>query len=52
MKRLITVLTILIGTSSFAQDTMEKTIGEFHELKFYDIIEFKIVKSNDNRVVI
>jgi hypothetical protein len=52
MKRLITVLTILIATSSFAQDPMEKTIGEFHELKVYDLIEVKMVKSNDNRVVI
>jgi hypothetical protein len=52
MKRIITILTILISTFTIAQNFIEKTIGEFTELKVYDLIEVKMVKSDENKVVI
>jgi hypothetical protein len=52
MKRIVTVFTILIASFAIAQNDIEKTIGEFTELKVYDLIHVKMVKSNENKVVI
>lgn len=52
MKRIFTILTIFITSIAIAQNSIEKTIGEFTELKVYDLIELKLVKSNENKVVI
>jgi len=38
--------------TSFAQKPVEKTIGEFTELKVYDLIEVEMIKSNENKVII
>jgi len=35
-----------------AQNSIEKAIGEFTELKVYDLIEVKMIKSDENRLVI
>lgn len=52
MKRIITILTILISAISISQNSIEKTIGEFSELKVYDLIEVKMIKSDENKLVI
>jgi len=53
MKRVFTILTILVATVAISQNTdIEKTIGEFTELKVYDLIEVALVKSDENKVVI
>ena len=52
MKSTLTILTILISALTIAQNSIEKTIGEFSELKVYDLIEVKMVKSEENKLVI
>lgn len=52
MKPFLTLLTVLMSLSLSAQNTIEKTIGEFTELKVYDLIQVELVKSNQNKVVI
>ncbi len=52
MKYVFTVLTILIASVAIAQNTIEKTIGEFTQLKVYDLIEVNLVKSKENKVEI
>lgn len=52
MKKTIVLLTMLFGISLFAQNKIDKEIGEFTELKVYDLIEVEMVKSNTNRVII
>ena len=52
MKRTLTVLIILITSVTIAQNTIEKTIGEFTQLKVYDLIKVNLVKSKENKVVI
>lgn len=52
MKRLIIALAILISTHIFAQNPLEKSIGEFTELKVYDLIEVELIKSEENKIVI
>ena len=52
MKHLFTALTILITSTAIAQNSLEKTIGEFTELKVFDLIEVRLVISDENKIVI
>ena len=52
MKRIIVIFTILISTLAIAQKPIEKTIGEFRELKVYDLIEVELIKADKDKVVI
>lgn len=52
MKNILATLTLLITTMVFSQSEITKTIGEFSELKVYDLIEVELIKSNKNEVVI
>ena len=52
MKTLVKVLVLFITTTIIAQKPIEKSIGEFNELKVYDLIEVKLIKSNENKVII
>ncbi len=52
MKKLIILLTIVFTSVSIAQNTIEKDIEEFTELKVFDLIEVEMVKSNKNKVII
>lgn len=52
MKTLVKLFVFVISTTLFAQEPIEKSIGEFTELKVYDLIEVELVKSKENKVVI
>ena len=52
MKTLVKVFVLLITTVIFAQNPIEKNVGDFSELKIYDLIEVELVKSNENKVTI
>ena len=52
MKRLIILLVLVYAVSLTAQNSIEKTIGEFTELKVFDRIEVEMIKSNENKVTI
>jgi hypothetical protein len=52
MKRFATNLIFLISFITVAQNSIEKTVGEFKELKVYDLIEVELIQSSDNKVVI
>lgn len=52
MKKVAFILLIAFGYSLQAQDTVEKQIGEFSTVKVYDLINLKMIKSNENKVVI
>lgn len=52
MKTIVKVFVLFITTVVFAQKPIEKTIGEFTELKVYDLIEVELIKSDQNKVVI
>jgi hypothetical protein len=52
MKYIILLAVILISEATIAQKSIEKSIGEFNELKVYDLIEVELVKSNENKVII
>ena len=52
MKHIFTALKILIASTAIAQNQIEKTIGEFTQLKVYDLIEVKLVISDENKIII
>ena len=52
MKRGTLVIALVIGFVINAQETLEKTIGEFTTVKVYDLINLNMIKSDENKVVI
>ncbi|WP_255572893.1 head GIN domain-containing protein [Hanstruepera marina] len=52
MKNSLIVIFLMISTVSFSQDIVEKQIGEFKELKVYDLIQVKLVQSSENKIEI
>ena len=46
------VLVFVLGLTANAQDTIEKTTGEFSTVKVYDLINLKMIKSDENKVII
>jgi len=52
MKQILIALIFSFTTFIFAQDPIEKSIGDFKELKVYDLIEVELIKSDMNKVVI
>ena len=52
MKKIITLFIALISISMFSQKTITKEVGDFSELKVYDLIEINLIQSSENKVVI
>lgn len=53
MKNIILTLAVLfITVSIFAQNPLEKKVGNFNEVKVFDLIKISLVKSNENKVII
>ncbi|MCL5127210.1 MULTISPECIES: head GIN domain-containing protein [unclassified Algibacter] len=52
MKTIVKILVLCITTSLFANNGIDKEIGEFTTLKVYDLIEVELVKDNVNKVEI
>jgi hypothetical protein len=52
MKSFITIIVFFISLTLSSQNPIEKNVGDFNELKVYDLIEVKLVKSDVNKVII
>lgn len=52
MKTLVKIFVLCLTTTLFAQNSIEKTIGEFTELKVFDLIPVELIKSTENKVII
>lgn len=52
MKRFTSILVFLFTISAIAQNPIEKTIGEFSELKVYDLIEVQLIKSDVDKIIV
>lgn len=52
MKKILTLCLILVSTTVFSQRTISKDVGDFNELKVYDLIEVNLIQSSENKVVI
>jgi hypothetical protein len=52
MKSILSGIFLFVFLLMHSQNPIEKTIGEFTELKVYDLIEVELIKSNENKVII
>ncbi|WP_111683225.1 head GIN domain-containing protein [Winogradskyella tangerina] len=52
MKNILILLVIAVSFNINAQQTIEKSIGEFKTVKVYDLINLKMKKSDENKVTI
>ena len=52
MKKILVTIVFLITTITFSQSEITKEVGEFSELKVYDLIEVELIKSNKNEAII
>lgn len=52
MKYIPTLCLVLFTLTAFSQRTIIKEVGDFHELKVYDLIAVTLIQSNENKVVI
>jgi hypothetical protein len=52
MKKILFLVGILFATTAFAQKPIEKTVGDFNEVKVFDKIQVTLIKSDVNKVSI
>ncbi|WP_452221632.1 head GIN domain-containing protein [Lacinutrix salivirga] len=52
MKTLITTLVLFLTITLTAQHPLEKNVGNFNEVKVFDLIKISLVKSDVNKVII
>lgn len=52
MKRLLILCMALLATNAFAQRIVDKEVGDFNEIKVFDLIEVNLIKSDENRILI
>ena len=52
MKNTLLILSFFITTIALAQNPLEKAVGDFNEVKVYDLIEVNLIQSKENKVVI
>lgn len=52
MKNALLVLSFFITTFVLAQNPLEKSVGDFNQVKVYDLIEVNLIQSKENKVVI
>jgi len=52
MKSFLTLAMIVMVSGAFGQRILDKEVGDFREIKVYDLIEVNLIKSNENRILI
>lgn len=52
MKKILILATLLLSIHAISQSDIEKNIGDFNEIKVYDLINVALVPSDENRAVI
>jgi hypothetical protein len=52
MRTLLCGLFLVTGLTLSAQGTIDREVGEFHEIKVFDLIEVNLIHSEENRILI
>lgn len=52
MKKILTLCLFLVAAAGFSQRIIDKEVGDFHEIKVFDLIEVNLIKSDENRIFI
>ena len=52
MKKALCILFLLLNSFLFSQTPITRTLGEFKEIKVYDLINVDLIKSTENKITI
>lgn len=52
MKRVLILMSLFLSVNAIAQENIEMNIGDFNEIKVYDLINVELVKSDENKAII
>ena len=52
MKPLVSIILLFFGFTLSSQNPLNKNVGDFNEVKVYDLIEVNLIKSDESKVVI
>lgn len=52
MRTLVLALMLSAGSAALAQRTIDREVGDFHEIKVFDLIEVNLIQSDENRILI
>lgn len=52
MKTVTTFLLLVCSVTLFSQQTISKNVGDFNELKVFDLMEVNLIQSNETKVVV
>lgn len=52
MKIVVVLVSLFLSTTVFSQENIEMNLGDFNELKVYDLINVILVKSDENKATI
>lgn len=52
MRHISTLILVFITTTAFSQRTIDKQVGDFNEIKVFDLIEVNLIQSDENRILI
>ncbi|MBS9462292.1 DUF2807 domain-containing protein [Flagellimonas sp. 389] len=52
MKKIFTLCVLFISANIFSQRMIDTEVGDFNEIKVFDLIEVNLIQSDDNRIVI
>ncbi|MBO3096775.1 head GIN domain-containing protein [Gelidibacter pelagius] len=52
MKILLMMVSLFLSMNAIGQQKIEKNLGDFHEIKVYDMINVELVKSDENKAII
>lgn len=52
MKNILVIGFLCLSLVGFSQRTVDKSVGDFKEVKVYDLIEVNLIKSEENRVLV
>lgn len=52
MKIVLMIMSLFLSGNAIAQQTIERTLGHFDEIKVYDLINVELVKGDENKAII
>lgn len=52
MKVLLMIMSLFLSANTVAQENIEKNLGDFDNIKVYDLINVELIKSDENKAII
>lgn len=52
MKKLLMIISLIFSVNAIAQEHTEKNLGDFNEIKVFDLINVELIKANENKATI